>query len=278
MTFVNLKQDKSSKIKSELKSLFIVMIFAVLIRTVVFEIFFVPTSSMKATILPGDYIFSTKYSYGLSKYSFPFGPNIFSGRVFPVIPERGDVIIMKPPHDLNKMFIKRLIGLPGEKIEIINDLIYINDQPISREKQEVYYDENKKPYIKFQETLSSGVSYFTYKLLQHPAFVEQGGYDLSNFGPYFVPEGHFFFLGDNRDESGDSRYDLGFVPFEYLVAKARVVLFSTAEFWFDPNVGFIDQIARTWTWATSLRMDRMLVNFFTTNKQKPQNESDAPSS
>ena len=244
--------------KFEWLSLIIVVIFAFMIRIFVLELFFVPTGSMKATILEGDYIFSTKYSYGYSKHSFPFSPNIFSGRIMSDQPNRGDVVIMRPPHNMDIRYIKRLIGLPGDKIELKNNLVYINDVPIKRTEVGGYRDKSGKEYIKYKEILDNGVSYFAYKLkdaLDNELYIH-----YSNFGPYIVPNNHYFFLGDNRDESGDSRAQLGVVPFENLISKGRFVIFSTEEFLFKDDIGFLEQMGRIWIWIKNIRFNRMFTH------------------
>ena len=223
-------------LSSEAFSLLVVIILALGVRIFVLELFYVPTGSMKATILEGDYIFSTKYSYGYSIYSFPFNPDIFEDRIFANVPERGDVIIMRPPHDMEERYIKRLFGLPGDKIQIIDDLIYINETPITRIEVGDYVDEEGINFRKFKETLPNGSSYFSYKM-KYPS--TKITVDHSNFGPHIVEPGRYFFIGDNRDNSGDSRYQLGTVPFRNFIAKGRFVLFSTKQVLWDPREGFL---------------------------------------
>lgn len=251
--------NKKESIKTEIKSLLLVVILALMVRTFIIELFFVPTGSMKATILKGDYIFSTKYSYGFSRYSIPFSPNLFEGRLLASFPERGDIIIMRPPHEMSTRFIKRLIGLPGEKIQITNDVIYINDQPMPRIEVGKYIDEQGTEYIKFREKLPNGLSYFIYKVKHfYPIFK----HEYSNFGPYIIPSGHYFFLGDNRDESADSRAQLGVVPFKNLIAKAQFVLFSTKEYLWDSNLSIIDQILQVGKWLSSIRFNRLFNSMY----------------
>lgn len=250
-------------IKSEIKSLAFIIVIALLVRTFVIEPFFVPSSSMKATILEHEYIFSTKYNYGFSKYSIPFNPDLFSGRIFSSMPERGDVIIMRPPHDMSTRYIKRLIGLPGDKIEIKRNVTYINDVPVERTRVGTYIDEDNQEYNKYKERLPNGLSFYTYKLGALDNLLEK---DHVNFGPYIVPEEHFFFLGDNRDQSGDSRYQLGFVPFENLIAKAQFIFLSTKETLWDEKLGFVDQISRFWPWISSIRFNRLFVSLYSTDK------------
>lgn len=249
----------SKSLKSEVKSILTVIILAMCIRTFFLELFYVPTGSMKATILEGDYIFSTKYNYGYSIYSIPFSPNIFEGRIFASEPKLGDVVIMRPPHDMNLRYIKRLIGMPGDKIQLIDDLIYINDEPIKRIEVGSYFDEQGKEYRKFKETLPSGCSYFSYKE-KYPS--KQYGVDHSNYGPHIVEAGNYFFIGDNRDNSGDSRYQLGTVPFKNFIAKAHFVFFSTGISLWESNESFFGQIKRIGTWFSSIRFNRIFVNLY----------------
>lgn len=173
------KETKQSK---EFLSFIFVIILAMMIRIFVMELFFVPTASMKATILENDYIFSTKYSYGYSKYSLPFSPSVFNGRIFASTPKRGDIIIFRPPNNMSIRYIKRLVGLPGDKIQLINDLIYINDKPIKHEKVGTYESESGRFYTKFQETLPNGISYFSYKLQENNnAYRDRSTKSCSNF-------------------------------------------------------------------------------------------------
>jgi len=245
--------------RSEVFSLLLVIILALGVRTFILELFYVPTGSMKATILEGDYIFSTKYSYGYSIYSIPFNPDIFEDRIFANKPERGDVVIMRPPHDMQERYIKRLFGLPGDKIQIIDDLIYINDTPIERIEVGSYVDEEGMNFRKFKETLPNGSSYFSYKM-KYPS--TKVAVDHSNFGPYVVEPGKYFFIGDNRDNSGDSRYQLGSVPFRNFIAKGRFVLFSTKQALWDSNESFFGQIKRVGTWFMSIRFSRFFNSLY----------------
>lgn len=253
--------EKKSQIK-EFTSFIFVIILALMIRTFVLELFFVPTPSMKATILENDYIFSTKYSYGYSKYSLPFSPNIISGRILASPPERGDIIIFRPPHRMDIRYVKRLIGMPGDKVQLINDVVYINDKAIERAEIGTYVSEKGKNYIKYKEILPNGVSYFSYKLQQHnPSLANPYG----NTPIFYVPQDHYFFLGDNRDESGDSRVDLGFVPFENFIAKGQFIIFSTKEKLWNNDIGIVKQILRIGTWIASIRFDRLFMYLYTTH-------------
>jgi len=257
------QSTKKESVKSEITSLLLVILLALSIRTFVVELFFVPTTSMQATILKNDYILSTKYNYGFSKYSLPFSPDLFKGRFFSSIPKRGDIIIMRPPHDMNTRYIKRLIGLPGEKIEIKKDVTYINDKPIKRIKVSEYFDEDNQEYVKYKETMQNGLSFYTYKLKK---LDEKPENIHSNFGPCIIPNGYFFFMGDNRDQSGDSRYQLGFVPFENLIAKAQFIFLSTKEVLWKEELGVVDQLSRFWTWLSSIRFNRLFTDMYSINK------------
>ena len=259
-----MKKNSNNKIKSEIISMTVVVVLAFSIRTFFMEIFFVPTGSMKGTILEGDYIFATKYDYGYSIYSIPFHPNLFEGRIFAKQPKRGDIIVMRPPHKMDERYVKRLIGLPGDKIEIIDNVTYINDIEVPRLEVGSYVSESGEEFFKYQETLPGNVQFFSYKL-KNPKY--EPYIDRDNYGPYKVEEGYYFFIGDNRDNSGDSRYQLGTVPFKNLIAKANSVLFSTKEFWWDSKAGFFEQIGRISTWVSSIRLNRFLVSLYPSEAQ-----------
>lgn len=266
--------NNETKQSKEFLSFIFVIFLAMMIRIFIMELFFVPTASMKATILENDYIFSTKYSYGYSKYSLPFSPDLFNNRIFASTPERGDIIIFRPPNNMSIRYIKRLIGLPGDKIQLINDLIYINDKPIERNKVDTYQSEAGRIYTKFKETLPNGVNYFSYKLnndnLSSTDMLRINTFSTTNI--FYVPEGKYFFLGDNRDESGDSRFDLGYVPFENFIAKAQFIIFSTKETLWDSNIGIIGQILRIGTWISSIRFDRLFLSLYPNNTDSDDNK------
>ena len=258
----NSNNHSASSTKSEITSLVLVIILALAVRTFFLELFFVPTGSMNATILEGDYIFSTKYNYGYSIYSIPFNPNLFEGRILANQPERGDIIIMRPPHLMHERYIKRLIGLPRDKIEIIDDVTYINDVAIKRIEVGKYISESGQKFVKFKETLPNGLSFFSYKLkYAQPDF----RIDRSNYGPHIVENDHYFFIGDNRDNSGDSRYQLGTVPFRNLIAKGQFIIFSTKESLWDSNAGFWEQLSRVSTWISTIRFKRLFTNLYDSN-------------
>jgi signal peptidase I len=219
------------------------LILALVLRTFLFQPFNIPSGSMKPTLLVGDYLFVSKYSYGYSKYSFPFSPNLFSGRIWGGEPERGDVIVFRPPNQLNTDFIKRLVGLPGDKIQLKDSVVYLNGAPIDRKQSGTFSEQTFRESLSvpiYQETLASGLSYQTIDT--------QPGNRSDNTNEYTVPEGHYFFMGDNRDNSDDSRYSVGFVPYENLVGKAQVIFLSLDNG--TPAYQF-------WRWPSDMRWGRI---------------------
>ena len=230
---MNNKETTSSWIKSNLITIFYAIIIALVIRTFLFQPFFIPSSSMEPGLLVGDRIFASKYDYGYSRHSFPFSLPIIKERVFENLPKRGDVIIFKPPHTRND-YIKRLIGLPGDKIKILDGIIYINSIPI---KTEFLRKDNNDISI-YEETMSNGLSYEIKDLGDKPQ---------DNKKEFLVPENHYFFMGDNRDNSNDSRF-WGSVPKERLVAKAQIIFFSTKD-----GSWFIE----FWRWPFDIQFERL---------------------
>jgi signal peptidase I len=219
------------------------LLLAVVIRTFLFQPFSIPSGSMRPTLLEGDYLFVSKYAYGYSHHSFPFSPNFFSGRFWSGTPERGDVAVFKFPPNPDIDYIKRIIGLPGDKIQMKEGVLYLNGTAVKREKtrQIDNYDvtEVAKPVDVYQETLPNGVTYDTLD-------IDQGtlGDDTREF---LVPEGHYFAMGDNRDNSSDSRFTVGFVPAENLVGHANVIFFSISGSYSPIEV---------WRWPAHLRLSR----------------------
>ncbi len=220
------------------------LLLALVLRTFLFQPFNIPSGSMKPTLLVGDYIFVSKFSYGYSRYSLPFGPNLFEGRIWGSDPERGDVVVFKYPSDTSKDYIKRVIGLPGDTVQLRNSVIYINNEPVPREQMGTYSEtvrgtEQTVPI--YVETLG-GESYGTLDIDTQP------GNPVDNTKVFAVPEGHYFFLGDNRDNSADSRYDVGFVPAENLVGKAQVIFLSLE----DGAAAW-----QIWRWPLDMRWSRL---------------------
>lgn len=226
--------------------IFHALIIALVIRTFLFQPFNIPSGSMKATLLVGDYLFVSKYSYGYSQFSLPLSPPLFSGRIpGGLTPERGDVVVFRLPRDPSTDYIKRVIGLPGDKIQVIDGVVHINGTAIKREPAPSWADVEeglREPAVKrWKETLPNGVSYYTLDL------VENGFADNTQL--YTVPPDHFFMMGDNRDNSTDSRFSqVGMVPFENIVGKAQIIFFSVYEG---------ERAWEFWRWPISVRWNRL---------------------
>ena len=234
------------KIFSNIKTLIIAILIAVMIRSLFFHPFYIPSSSMEPSLLIGDRIFASKYSYGYSKHSFPFSPPIIKERLFFSKPNYGDLVIFKTPVDNRTDYIKRLIGLPGDKIQFINGDIYLNNKKILRSKInktiKIRCGGSSYTEVKaYEEILPNGKKYIA-------AYNELG--TMMNTDIFTVPDKHFFFLGDNRDCSRDSRYlsSVGYVHQNNLVGKARMIFFSH-----DTLKG---SIFRFWNWGKTMRLKR----------------------
>ena len=240
-------KKKKASFGETINSLAIAVILAVLFRSLLFEPFYIPSGSMKSTLLVGDYLFVSKYNYGYSRYSFPFGLPIFEGRIFSDQPKSGDVVVFRLPNNPSINYIKRLIGLPGDKIQMIKGSLYINGNKLDVRRIDDFIDMdaagNEVNIARYVETLPNGVSY---TILDQDLFGP-----LDNTPIYEVPAGHYFFMGDNRDNSQDSRVlnAVGFVPEENILGPARRIFFSSEY----PFYQF-------WKWPSSLRLERLFDN------------------
>ena len=233
------------KIIENIKTIIYALIIALIIRSFLFQPFYIPSSSMEPNLLVGDRLFVSKYSYGYSRHSLPFSPNITQKRYFSKNPERGDVVVFKTPADNRTDYIKRLIGLPGDTLQIIDTDLYLNDAKVKKVKIKNLSNLNCGGEILevdlFQETLPNGKSYIT-------AYRNNG--TMINSDKFIVPKNHYFFMGDNRDCSKDSRFlsSVGYVNFNNLVGKARLIFFSN-----DKNEG---SFFKFWKWNQSIRIKR----------------------
>ena len=227
------------------KTLFYALVIAVIIRSLLIQPFYIPSSSMEPNLLVGDRIFVTKYSYGYSKHSFPFSPPVFKGRIIATEPQRGDVVVFKTPADNRTDYIKRLIGLPGDRIQFIDSNLYINNTEVMKSRvsknDKIYCGNKELNVFTFEELLSNGKKYKSVYLKD---------FTFQNSDPFVVPDQHYFFLGDNRDCSKDSRFlaSVGYVHKDNLVGKARFIFFSS-----DRSIGSIFSF---WKWNESIRLNR----------------------
>ena len=233
------------KIIENLKTIIYALIIALIIRSFLFQPFYIPSSSMEPNLLVGDRLFVSKYSYGYSRHSLPFSPYLTNKRYLSKNPERGDVVVFKTPVDNRTDYIKRLIGLPGDTLQIINGDLYLNNKKIKRNKIKITININCGNGIlnvsAFEEILPNGKSYIA-------VYNKEG--TMQNTDKFIVPDEHFFFMGDNRDCSKDSRFlsSVGYVAFNNLVGRADLIFFSNDK----KNGNFF----KFWKWNKSIRVDR----------------------
>ena len=228
-----------------IKTIVIAGALALGFRSLLFEPFNIPSGSMIPTLLVGDYLFVSKYSYGYSRYSFPFGIAPFDGRIFETPPERGDVAVFRQPQNESVAFIKRIVGLPGDRIQVTDGSLRINDVAVNRVRKGFATASDGYNVIRFavyQETLPNGKSY----LIQERSDDDDV---LDNTNVFLVPQGHYFMMGDNRDNSRDSRTtSVGMVPADNLIGRAERLFFShnsSAHLW------------EIWKWPFAIRYGRL---------------------
>ena len=228
-----------------IKTIFYALIIAIIIRSLLIQPFYIPSSSMEPNLLVGDRLFVTKYSYGYSKQSFPFSQPIFKGRIIANEPMRGDVVVFKTPADNRTDYIKRLIALPGDRVQFIDSNLYINNSEIIKSRisknDKIYCVKKNIDVFTFEELLPNGKKHIT---------VYFKNYSFQNSDLFIVPEDHYFFLGDNRDCSKDSRFltSVGYVHKNNLIGKAQFIFFSS-----DKSIGSIFSF---WKWNKSIRFNR----------------------
>jgi signal peptidase I len=237
------KTEKTNSWEETVRTVIVAVLLAVIFRSFLFEPFHIPSGSMKNNLLVGDYLFVSKYSYGYSRYSFPLGIRWFDGRIMASDPKRGDIVVFREPSNPSVDFIKRIIGLPGDSVQVKEGIVYINGTALKRERVDDWLDEeNGRKIRRFKETLPEGKQFDILKEMKYSV--------ADDTGVFNVPEGHFFMMGDNRDNSRDSRFDeVGFVPFENMVGRADIIFFS------------VDDTAKIYnplSWITGLRYGRFL--------------------
>lgn len=239
---------KPSALVENIKTIVYAGLIALVVRTFLFEPFNIPSGSMLPTLQIGDYLFVSKYSYGYSRYSFPFGWPPFSGRIFKSMPHRGDVAVFKYPPDPSIDYIKRIVGLPGDTIQVRDGLLYINGTLSPRQPEGDYVTDEDGIHMvlrRYAETLPNGVKHAILKA------TDQG--EMNNTAVYQVPPNRLFAMGDNRDNSADSRFmnGVGFVPMDNLVGRAEIIFFS-----FDAEYPWWE----VWEWPFEVRWSRILMS------------------
>ena len=240
------KSQKPDSLVEFVKTIVYAVLIALGIRTFLYEPFNIPSASMVPTLLVGDYLFVSKFSFGYSFASMPYSAKIFDGRVAASLPERGDVVVFKLPRDGKTDYIKRLVGLPGDRIQVVRGVLHVNGEAAKLERIEDFLESDggfQRRVPQFLETLPGGRQHRVLKL-------HNDGF-YNNTPEYTVPAGHYFAMGDHRDNSQDSRDPnaVGFVPFENLVGRAQFLFFST-----DGTASYL----LPWTWFTAARYTRLL--------------------
>lgn len=237
----DVKATEENGIYETIKVVFQALLLAIFVRTLLFQPFTIPSGSMIPTLLVGDYLFVSKYTYGYSKYSLPLSPDLFEGRIWEGKPKRGDVAVFRLPSNPDIDYIKRVIGLPGDKVQMVDGKLILNGKPVKTEPAGMYQHPDGGPKVPmFTETLENGVTYNVLDANRR----SQG----DNTPVFEVPEGHYFMMGDNRDNSLDSRFDVGYVPAENFIGPARAIFFSVSN--------GVHPLA-IWRWPSDMRTDRL---------------------
>lgn len=236
-------QKKSGGYGELIRTVVIACAIALGIRTFLYEPFNIPSGSMIPTLLVGDYLFVSKLSYGYSRYSMPLSVPLIPGRILFTPPERGDVVVFKLPSDNSTDYIKRIVGLPGEAVQVKDGILHIDGKPVQRRQIEDFRpDSGTRSIPQFIETLPEGREHRILELGDRMA--------ADNTPVYHVPEGHYFAMGDNRDNSRDSRFpEVGMIPAENLVGRAEVLFYST-----DGSASWLE----FWKWPFAVRYGRLL--------------------
>lgn len=240
-------KDRSKKPSSTwetVRTIIYALLIAGVVRTFAFQPFNIPSGSMIPTLLVGDYLFVSKFSYGYSRYSLPFGLGFFSGRIFGSAPEQGDVAVFRHPPTNRDDFIKRIVAMPGDRVQMIDGLLYLNGEAVPRRRIEDHVSRDFRGNVRrvpqYVETLPNGRTYTVRESLGN-----RGPSD--NTREFVVPPGNYFTVGDNRDDSNDSR-SWGFVPEQNLIGRAEIIFYST-----DGSAGWL----QPWRWPQATRFDRI---------------------
>ena len=247
------KKKAAGSVVETIKTVVYAVLIALVVRSVAYEPFNIPSGSMVPTLLVGDYLFVSKFSYGYSRYSLPLGLPLFSGRIylpFSQLPDRGDVVVFKLPTDPSIDYIKRIVGLPGDHIQMRHGNLYINDQLVPRRATDDYVYEDSGTAIVLHRYIESLPREPGKPALDHPIIKVGNNGPLDNTPVYEVPPGHYFAMGDNRDNSQDSRVlsAVGYIPADNLVGRAQFLFFSTdgsARWW------------EIWKWPFAIRYRRL---------------------